>query len=479
MNFHNTRIWKFICLLFVYTKFIIFTETSPSRFIDCQSRTFLRKKEQTEPESPCLVRVDIKNHFSTDEIKYSYNSAQDSHTFTPISPCLIHTVTKGTRVLWDSEHKEYGTSVFVGTNYQGERIFRVYFSKYIPQPEFVTQSKKPDENVSTEDFDDYLIVLNVKNRQTTDRIEYGYDSTTGTHTFRALGPYLFGAVVKGDLLVWKAEQPFYPNTALVFKGPNDEPLIRLYFPFNLEPPLITHFIPETRAQKMDRKRKSHIYESIASKTPISLDVDYEWSTHLWHYAKENNTATYIPKEGYTFGQVEDVKGIGVSKKEAVIWKAREVLEYSTMVTYEHSKSIVTVYSANGTKRSFRKHERNRWSEEYSYQYEPGLVKETCALVDLDIKEKGLKDLYEFSSSVANDPLQTGKSTYKARTGFKFDIVRRGHEIIWRAKNQTEFSSKVCVNRYFNTSKTNMKSSFDSGGDEIEPIIAKPEENKSP
>ncbi|UVC49440.1 hypothetical protein MACK_003275 [Theileria orientalis] len=414
MNFHHTRIWKFIYLLFVYKKFSNFTETSPSRFIACQSQTFLRTNRETEPESPCLVSVDIKNHFDTDEIKYIYNSAQDSHTFIPISPRLIHTVTKGTRVLWDSEHKEYGTSVFVGMNDLGERIFRVYFSKYIPKPEFVIQSKNQDEDVSSEDFDEHLLVLNVKNRQTTDRIEYMFDSTTGTHTFRALEPYLFGSVVKGDQLVWKPKNTFCPNRALVFKGPNDEPLIRLYFPFEHEPPPITHFRPETRVHKMGRKRlKSHIYESIANKTPISLDVNYDWSTHLWHYAKQNNTDTYIPKEGYIFDQVKDVKGLGVSNKEAVIWKAREDLEYSTKVTYEHSRSMITVYSVNGRTRSFRKHDGNQWSFRPRWK------------TILFTRERAL-------------------------------TRPRGHEVIWKARNETEVSSKVWVNRFFNVGKTNVK-----------------------
>ncbi|BAM38998.1 uncharacterized protein TOT_010000463 [Theileria orientalis strain Shintoku] len=192
------------------------------------------------------VSVDIDQPFSTDDLEYKFDPSTQSHTFTANQGVLIDKVTKSDIVLWDHLFYFQGkaTRVFVGHNEYGESVFRVYFQGAVPShimhppkphPEIVFNNSEvtteTESGFESDGLEPKLIRVDIKQRISSNFVNYHYDSNLDTHTFTSINPYLIDVVTRGSEVLWdcKDHGHEYGSQVLIFKQKNGKKMLRVYF----------------------------------------------------------------------------------------------------------------------------------------------------------------------------------------------------------------------------------------------------------
>ncbi|UKK01765.2 phosphoinositide 5-phosphatase [Theileria orientalis] len=186
-----------------------------------------------------LTVVEIKNQFSTNEIKYRYDPETKFHEFIARNPYLIDKVTKKGRIIWDSANfdYEYGSKVVLGECIGGNRLFRVYFPHELvssPSDSDAPGISLPKSTPQTS----YLLTFDIQDKFTTDKVIYTYDETYDTHRFVSVYPYVFSQIHKNGLIVWEYVEGDYPNEALIFRDDNGKSILRVFL--NKPPEIVKH-----------------------------------------------------------------------------------------------------------------------------------------------------------------------------------------------------------------------------------------------
>ncbi|BAM40601.1 uncharacterized protein TOT_020000856 [Theileria orientalis strain Shintoku] len=107
-----------------------------------------------------------------------------------------------------------------------------------PIPEPKTESTKPK-----------LVTLEVKNKKSTEEIDYEYDEKHRTHTFTPNKGYLIHDVTRKGKVMWECENGVYPERVLIFLDANGEPALRLQFPGDV-PSQTQPQIPESEPEPL-------------------------------------------------------------------------------------------------------------------------------------------------------------------------------------------------------------------------------------
>ncbi|UKJ88036.2 hypothetical protein MACJ_000478 [Theileria orientalis] len=161
----------------------------------------------------------------------------------------------------------------------------------------------------------------------------------------------------------------------------------------------------------------------SSSTPVGhLDIKSEKSNDKIDYKKDGQYVTYTPKGGNNFTVVKEDK--------TEIWEAINASEYSSKVEVDlmnNDAKAITVYLPENKTKVFKKDGANKlWKEIDTTKANPILV---------DIK---LEHPTYFSTNNFNNNVRT----FEAKTGFSFNAVREGDNLIWSTSNAKEYFKKV-------------------------------------
>ncbi|BAM41487.1 uncharacterized protein TOT_030000749 [Theileria orientalis strain Shintoku] len=311
--------------------FTILSIQNEINFASCREFTILdRRNTHIDITHHRLVTVDIKNCSTNSRVSCDYDPTNDSSTFTPNQGYFINKVTKREAVLWDAKDygNQYGSQVFVGKGEMGNRVFRVYF----PSP-LQTRQFEPPKPIQPETTKPKLVTLDIKNKKSTEEIDYEYDEKHRTHTFTPNKGYLIHDVTRKGKVMWECEKGVYPEMVLILPNEEGEPVLRFKFPKIEDTPDETF---ETDHRLVDLNvagnEPSHVYEII-----IDYNIDISSVGYL-----------YIAKSVFKF------KSVGEGSH--LVWKAKNESECAKSVLYIRSligiNSKVEILFFDGTVKFF-------------------------------------------------------------------------------------------------------------------------------
>ncbi|UKJ89265.2 hypothetical protein MACJ_002513 [Theileria orientalis] len=459
-----------------------------NNFVKCkeslpQSRTYHSRGKFTHK----LIKVDIKNLFSTSELVYDYNPSGNSHTFTPNPGYLINKVTKRDTVLWDAKNYSnvYSNRVFVGFNESLEQIFRVYFPGEPPKLS-VPITPKPLEPKRTKPT---LITLDVKIKETTDEIDYEFNYKRQTHTFTPNPGFAIDRVVKGSRQVWECEDGVYPEKVLIILDEDDNPVLRFQFPepvrkvkpivrgpeksskevyelvdLDVDPMRSTGsctrdlilsygrpYSHDPRGRRMltgldlegsgsqpdETSSDSDQTGSSTPKTGVDLDITSDTrTTKEFEYKKYGQYVTYLAKGNNSFKLVKD----GTTE----VWKETDSTKYSSKVEVDlinnDSKAVTIYFPDNKTKVFVKDSMGSPWKE-----IDTSKANAMSVYVD-----------YSHDSYICENVLNGDTRTFTAKSGFTFkgahEYINDNRVAIWKADNDSEHVNKIEVDLINNDSK---------------------------
>ncbi|UKJ88027.2 hypothetical protein MACJ_000469 [Theileria orientalis] len=397
-----------------------------------------------------LFTLDIKNKESGDEYKYEYKLSDNSHTFTSNLGFLIGKVTKGDTVLWEAKDYgyEYGSSVFVGLNEQGERVFRVNFAGTGPistedfgkpvDPYDVPRPRRPikhsrlaskrenyDVPVSESESDErqevdpeHLIALNLKKKTSSKFVTYERDEENDVEAFTAKEPYRFCFLMRGERKVWSYENGEFPNKAFLMRDDRGERFLRLQY-----------VKPETavvKKDKLDGVSPIKIQE-LGERTKTSVDINMKKSSYNFNYFCNGRVHHFHAGAEYLFDRVL-ISG-------TVLWKSKDESEYAhrvRVINYYFGMFEVDIHLFIGGLRKFIKNSAIPW--QYLDMTKPvytGLV---------------MNSMWSTYGKIVES--YDGYRVYRPKPGFYFDHVMEWKNsrvtTIWETEYHSSCSNKVVV-----------------------------------
>ncbi|UKJ90663.2 phosphoinositide 5-phosphatase [Theileria orientalis] len=249
----------------------------------------------TEGLSTCkLIKLNIKNMFSTKMVVYSYNPATLTHSYVANEGYLFNLITEGKELIWKPKVDKFANGITVKEECDGRRSYKVYIATdvctdYKSQPIEGCKIKVP--------LSHQLATVDIKNLSSTCELVYNYNPSDDSHMFTANPGYLINKVTKRDTVLWDAEDYNNVYSNRVFVGFNEslEPIFRVYFPG--EPPKLSVPVPPKPLEP-----------DLTKPTLITLDVKIKEPTNeiLYEYDKRNQTHTFTPLPGFAIDRV--VKG---------------------------------------------------------------------------------------------------------------------------------------------------------------------------
>ncbi|UVC54096.1 hypothetical protein MACJ_003428 [Theileria orientalis] len=319
------------------------------------------------------VNLDVTS--STKRIKYSYDAANDEHIYTAKRPYLIYKVRDNFEVFWTCKDGNYAMRVVLTLNEMGEEVIRLIYPS--EQPEIRQESTpeprpKPEPRPPAPKYKlyPYLTVLNVRNRNCTELIEYEYNQSNSTHTFTAVSPYRFGIIRKGTAIEWEAKTPEFPDRVVIFPDAMGAYTMRLFFPPHAMQrgyaPLVP-VTPEKIPAPVDAKPPKP-----KEKTIVALNVEHKKSTEMFEFIEIKDkvafwkkTWIYIANEGYKFNEVKE--------NMTTLWKSKQDGEYADRVTFVKvicGTDEIVINIKNGSKKKFSRSSKpmsvGEWSEDHNF-----------------------------------------------------------------------------------------------------------------
>nr|PVC52915.1 hypothetical protein MACL_00000435 [Theileria orientalis] len=397
-----------------------------------------------------LFTLDIKNQESADEYKYEYKVSNNSHTFTSNLGYLIDKVTKGDLVLWEAKDygNEYGSSVFVGPNENGERVFRVKFAGPGPistedfgkpvDPNAVPRPTRPIKysNLGTkrENYDvpvseseaeereevdaEHMIALNIKKKESSKFVTYEKDEENEVESFTAKEPYRFCFLMKGERKVWSYESGEFPNKASIMRDDRGERFLRLQY-----------IKPEEAVVKKDKLAgvSPKKIEELRERTKSGVDLFMNNSSYNFNYYHNGCIHDFKAAPEYLFDRVT-IRG-------TELWRAKDESEYShrvRMIKYGFGMFEVDIHGYIGGLKKLIKNFSIPWQcLDMSKPVYTGLVMNAMWTSYAMIVKK-----------------HDGYRVYTPRPGFYFDHVmewkRSGVILIWETEYHSCCSNKVIV-----------------------------------
>ncbi|UKJ88552.1 hypothetical protein MACJ_001795 [Theileria orientalis] len=320
-----------------------------------------------------LLNLDVNVKRTTDE--YKYTEEDGVHRFIAKGNRSFFAASKRGTTFWTAkDEKEYGKKIVI-RKVNGESRFRVYFAADTPETED-EKAAKSEEEADHEPSTQNLIVLNVKNKESTDEYLYDYDEVDDVHTFTAVSPYMFGIVYKGKAVVWQTEDGRYPNVAMVLKDDQGEPFLRVFFPEAPVTPVavekpkkvveeeeeVAEEVSEVSEVEEEEEAapalsKKEMRRLLKERMPIQLNIRTKTTNSQYTFSKEGDIGTYTATDSFGFSSVV--------RNDERIWTQKDSTQLAVKVMFDglgltSSVRNVTVELIDGTFRHFERNQ-NTWS----------------------------------------------------------------------------------------------------------------------
>ncbi|UKK02133.2 hypothetical protein MACK_001488 [Theileria orientalis] len=179
------------------------------------------------------------------------------------------------------------------------------------------------------------------------------------------------------------------------------------------------------------------------KIPMSVDIEFKFSTYLFDYQRHNNLGTYTPKEGFIIAKVRRNDKFYCKGSDVTIWQTHDSRIYSTMVNVL-SDTRVVIHLNDGRTLFYKRGFDSQWFRIDKSTYDP--IDWNHLLIDLDLASRRSTQYYEFFSYSNYVGRRKGTYLYVAREKFRFKSVYNNRTIIWAAYTEKECAYKVGVYR---------------------------------
>ncbi|UVC49326.1 hypothetical protein MACK_003152 [Theileria orientalis] len=295
----------------------------------------------------------------------------------------------------------------------------------------------------------HLTILDLKNKFSTKKIEYNFDSDNDVHCYSAKDPYLLDTVKKGNYVIWSHEEGPYPESVVIFKDENEESVVRIVFPTE----------GSTKSDNSVRKSEiSSIYSHLdryqiidAKKKLILVDVKSTANTQLIRYKfdKETETHTFTSVRPYLFGIIK--------KGNTTVWEP-------VNDNYPHTVLVFPDSSGNYTMRmifpedALPKAKPIFTPEVVEPALEPPIKRRPSVH---DVEDSGeplpveLSIDYRWSHPKFEYTQADNVGIYRCRHGYAFSRVTsddkflffKSHSLLWQGLAYTEYARKVNLVKY--------------------------------
>ncbi|UVC49793.1 hypothetical protein MACK_003907 [Theileria orientalis] len=315
-------------------------------------------------------------------------------------------------------------------------------------------------------------VLDIKNHNSTDQIDYYFNPATNTHIFTPKYSNSIERVTNGYRVIWDSDHNEHADKVDVKYNEEGEPIVRIhsfggghpkefvnrlidakiknninnnhvkYEQSTTAPYQILH-IPESNdfdnvfvtpnfkkrhslglvlPKSKEAEPNKEVIEAINSTyirkvTLVEIDIQSESNTDEFLVFKNEKISTYYPRDNYGFNLVREGND--------TIWEAIDPEEYVYAIGIDNINSndkTVTIHLNNGITKVFVKKKNKNWTE-------------GSPNVELDISKKGSCYGFDYSDD-------EGVATYTTKNGYSFKCVKNGNNKIWECDNDNECASEV-------------------------------------
>ncbi|BAM40568.1 uncharacterized protein TOT_020000823 [Theileria orientalis strain Shintoku] len=442
---------------------------------------------QEAPRLTKLLNIDIKYKFTTNEVLYTYNETDDTHTFRAVEPYVFNQIYKNGVIVWEYEQGAYPNEALVTRDEAGRPMLRVFFNKppevakhdYRPQISKPVQYRGPvlrapiptHERVQTE------IIKIVRPPPKVDPIPI-----PDTETERETEP--------DTQLETELESQFESESDGIPRSKRLTKTKKLHIDTESEPEVEVEEKPSLKVEdqprpKVDERPKPKVVERPRPKVeeyprpkveeyprpkvaaqpkrmavvpkaglldmrPVELNVDYRYSTFCFDYTQYDNVGTYIAKEGYAIIVVRLTYKFLIFGTDVVIWRSRSPELYATKVVLTGISNVantLTLYLNNGETKTYKKSsDRQIWLEaDEVAPEEPDPLDLDPSLLDIDIDNFSKSIVYDIR--YVDDEAGKINYVYAPKKKYLFKSVRQESYIVWKAADKSECASIVHVVRY--------------------------------
>ncbi|BAM42495.1 uncharacterized protein TOT_040000863 [Theileria orientalis strain Shintoku] len=295
-----------------------------------------------------------------------------------------------------------------------------------------------------------LTILDINDRVSTKKVEYEYDEDNDIHIYSAKDPYILDTVKKGNNVIWSHEEGPYPDTVLIFKDENNQPVVRVVFPSDVSSQRSTSVSKQTESTvPRSQRERDQIVDPI--KKLILLNLKNTASTQLIHYEydQEADTHTFTSAYPYLFGLIK--------KGNTVIWEPEKDNYPDTVLIFPDSPGNYTMRMLFPDK--LPSTPRPLFTPEgHDLHREPSLIPKSSherpeisnepLPVELNIDYRWSHPKFDYSQS-------DNVGTYRSRQGYAFSRVTsddkflffKSHSLLWQGLAYTEYARKVNLVKY--------------------------------
>ncbi|UVC54571.1 hypothetical protein MACJ_004122 [Theileria orientalis] len=296
-----------------------------------------------------------------------------------------------------------------------------------------------------------LTILDLRDKVSTKKIEYEFDSENDIHSYTAKKPYLLDTIKKGNNVVWSHEEGPYPDMVLILKDENDQPIVRIVFPDD-----DSKSIPSLTQTSDSSPTKSHTERDQivdAIKKLIVLNLKNTAKTQLIHYEfdQETETHTFTSVNPYLFGLIK--------KGNTVVWEPETGNYPEKVLVFPDSSRNYTMRMIFPEKLpSKAKPHITSEAEAFDPPKEPSLISKSSGNTVDDSDEPLAIELnidYRWSHTKFEYTQADNVGTYRCRQGYAFSRVTsddkflffKSHSVLWQGLAYTEYARKVNVVKY--------------------------------
>ncbi|UKK02422.2 hypothetical protein MACK_002515 [Theileria orientalis] len=446
--------------------------------------------EPTGLPQPKFISVDINYFGSTNEVDYFFYERENVHKFLCKEGYLIYEIKRGPKPKWRYQQGDYPNRVLILRDENNSPMIRILspndqdpdepgyeippFASVEPQP-----SLRPVEPVPS--YESGLITLNVDYLQSTDTVDYTYDSENFVHIFKSRGSLLFDKVLQNGKVIWKPKNNRYGNRMVIKILADGSQKAKMHYPDEVSPdekvqPFLSQApsIPDQVTQVKEEPFVG-ISSPVSTGVPIELEPGIEGVPFV---RIPSLVPTVVPSDLQPGVEAEPLVRVpspppkrmtmdfDSDVEEAEITELTPTGEPIGVVPSQVQPSDVsfTLESGDEVSVSVSAAEKpiipkvspvvqpvDERLEEYVYEPEPGVTPDYSpkAPIDLNIRSSSSTKAYDYNKNRSKKT-----KIYTAFAGFGFASVKYGgsccssEKTIWEAKDDNHYGRKVELIEYW-------------------------------
>ncbi|UKJ90715.1 hypothetical protein MACJ_001649 [Theileria orientalis] len=439
----------------VYFQHEVLTSLSDS---DSSAISFPKFTPQPKPRPSNLLSIDIQHKFTTDQVIYTYNAADDTHSFVAVAPYSFKEIHKSGLIVWEHEQGDYPNEALITHDEMGKPVLRVFLNKPLevvkhakrPQIAKTAQSTGPVLRAPTPRHgrvETEIIKIVRPNRPRVDPLpvpptESERETPSETPETEVESQFEVESEVRSDS---ESEIELQPK-AKPTTTPKTIPLDDADTETEVEVKVKQRPKVEGLAKPITVPPKAGLLDM----RPVELNLESKYSTFCFDYTQHDNVGTYTPKNGYAVIRVRWTNKFLIFGTDVMIWRSYSPDMYANKVVFTGISNVANtlkLYLNNGETKVFCK-----TTDKQIWQEEKDVVPDPPDELDLDPRLLDI-DIENFSNSVVYDIRynneEAGKLNYvySPKRTYLFKSVRQDSYVIWKAAHISECASIVHVIRY--------------------------------